>query len=293
MSWVKLPRNILKQRIFKSPLDLQFYIYMLCNAQWEPQVISVGNEQIELQIGDVFKTYREIARDLNISVSSAVRYAKRYENGTILKRKAVQGGTVFSVANFETYKGSGRGRGTKPVRKAVREPVREPVRYIESKDLSTPPLIPPPSVGVKKISDDISLKDFSSSLKPIPDETLVQIGDYFTAKKSAIRELVKGDGFGVFMHFVQAINDHAAQKPKKGKPANWVARYRNWRTNSIIYGQFDAIVEKFSKSRAGGVTERPKRPEHKIFRAESSHNGSDRYSAASVMDIVRNATLGS
>ena len=106
--FIKLPRNLLDEKIFADPTGLKIYIWMLCKASYKKRFISLkagkGETTVELNPGQFVTGRYKAAEALSLSGSTFYRWMKKLEKEYgLIKTKSNNQYTIVTICEWDDY----------------------------------------------------------------------------------------------------------------------------------------------------------------------------------------------
>lgn len=98
--FIKIDRRITEWRWWNNTNMRSLWLYILINAYWKDSFLYDGTE---VKRGTFVTTLDRIAKENNISISSAKRYLKKLENGKEIELTGTNKYTVIKVLNYHKY----------------------------------------------------------------------------------------------------------------------------------------------------------------------------------------------
>ena len=106
-SWIKLDRNILEWRWFKSnPITFQVFLYILLKANVKPGDFGT----IRVLRGQLVTSYSRIATDLDISIAQARTAISHLKSTGEITCVAHTKYSIITVVNYSKYQNQGTGK---------------------------------------------------------------------------------------------------------------------------------------------------------------------------------------
>lgn len=113
--YIKLSRRIQDCAFKRDPDRFALWVHMLLEATHKPYKTLLGNQTVQLQVGQFVSGVRDLARDTGSTerkVRTSIEYFER--EGMILRDTSNRLGTVFTIVKYADYQGKNTGFGDTP-----------------------------------------------------------------------------------------------------------------------------------------------------------------------------------
>ena len=104
-SFIKLDRNILESPLFDDAETLKLWIYLLTNTAYEERTVSVGNQIIELEKGQLIVGRKKLAEVLRTTESKVYRILLKLKSNNSIDIKPNNKFSLITIVNWAKYQG--------------------------------------------------------------------------------------------------------------------------------------------------------------------------------------------
>ena len=104
-SFIKLDRNILESPLFDDAETLKLWIYLLTNTAYEERTVSVGNQIIELEKGQLIVGRKKLAEILRTTESKVYRMLLKLKANNSIDIKPNNKFSLITIVNWAKYQG--------------------------------------------------------------------------------------------------------------------------------------------------------------------------------------------
>ena len=101
--WILLHRRIYQSNSFRNELDRSIFIFLLCQASYEPVTVIYRKKRIALNRGELLITYGDIAKKFGISVQNARTSIKHLKLTGTLTVSLTRGLMRISIEKYIKY----------------------------------------------------------------------------------------------------------------------------------------------------------------------------------------------
>ena len=101
--WILLHRRIYQSNNFRNELDRSIFIFLLCQASYEPVTVIYRKKRIALNRGELLITYGDIAKKFGISVQNARTAIKHLKLTGTLTVSLTRGLMRISIEKYIKY----------------------------------------------------------------------------------------------------------------------------------------------------------------------------------------------
>jgi len=101
--WILLHRKIYSSNDFRNELDRSIFIFLLCQASYEPTQVIYRKKRIILQRGELLITYSDIAKKFSISIQNARTVIKNLKLTGTLTVSLTRGLMKISIEKYIKY----------------------------------------------------------------------------------------------------------------------------------------------------------------------------------------------
>ena len=101
--WILLHRKIYQSNDFKNELDRSIFIFLLCQASYEPTTVVYRQKRIALNRGELLITYGDISSKFGISVQNARTTIKNLKLTGTLTVSLTRGLMRISIEKYIKY----------------------------------------------------------------------------------------------------------------------------------------------------------------------------------------------
>lgn len=101
--YIKLHRDIVEHWLWLNPRQLRAWLYLLCEAAWEPKIIPWGNNPISIQRGQLLTTIRRLAGEWGYCGKTTLQFLDTLEKHGMITRVSNTKMTIITVVNYEKY----------------------------------------------------------------------------------------------------------------------------------------------------------------------------------------------
>ena len=101
--WILLHRRIYQSNNFRNELDRSIFIFLLCQASYEPVTVIYRKKRIALNRGELLITYGDIAKKFGISIQNARTTIKHLKLTGTLTVSLTRGLMRISIEKYIKY----------------------------------------------------------------------------------------------------------------------------------------------------------------------------------------------
>lgn len=101
--WILLHRRIYQSNSFRNELDRSIFIFLLCQASYEPVTVIYRKKRIALNRGELLITYGDIAKKFGISIQNARTSIKHLKLTGTLTVSLTRGLMRISIEKYIKY----------------------------------------------------------------------------------------------------------------------------------------------------------------------------------------------
>ena len=101
--WILLHRRIYQSNSFRNELDRSIFIFLLCQASYEPVTVIYRKKRIALNRGELLITYGDIAKKFGISIQNARTTIKHLKLTGTLTVSLTRGLMRISIEKYIKY----------------------------------------------------------------------------------------------------------------------------------------------------------------------------------------------
>lgn len=199
--WIKIHRKILDNPVVTKDADhLAVWVWLLCEAAYEPHQRMFGKKKITLQPGRLITSAKYIADELNITESKVKRILKSFEIDRQIDQQTTHNGRVISICSWDIYQCD----------------ERHDERQVNDRW----------TTGERQVDETKEYKEIKKDKKGRKKNNIFTPPDIIEVKAYCIERGNKVDP-EAFVNFYQSKNWMVG----KNKMTDWRAAVRNWERN--------------------------------------------------------------